>query len=148
MNKGILSLGKVDGYGNGRKVCEATFEWEFKNGRFSASANVWNNLKTDIIMGGQCLEEVYKMARGWNNPKAKQIIEVWREWHLNDLQPGTPAQMAYLKTLTRPHNAQFLTWEQEQLKAVNLEPDGDYKYGSRWLMKEIPAEIVTIIESW
>jgi hypothetical protein len=56
--------------------------------------------------------------------------------------------MAYLKSLSKPSDAEFYTWECEQLKKVNLLIDESflhngkpYEYGSAWLKTEIPENV-------
>lgn len=74
--KTILKLGKVDGYGNGRKTCAVEIEVELTDdGRFTASGTVWNSRHTDCIMGGQCLDELAQYPSIKNNPKFKQVYE-------------------------------------------------------------------------
>ena len=92
------TLGKCDGYGNGRKSCLAVINWELKDGAFSMSAEVWNSLRTDIIRGGQCVDEV--AAYFPHDMKAARMVAIWRRWHLNNLRAGTPKQEAKLKELS------------------------------------------------
>lgn len=168
--KDSLYLGKCDGYGNGRNTNKAYISWEYdpNKGTFTMSAEVWNQRETDIIRGGQCVDEVAKMFPG--NRQAKRMVEVWKEWHLNDMQAGSPAQTAYLEEHAGEWEAykqsdaykadgdrspSHYTWAKKVLTEAGLNPDPNYEhngkpynYGSAWLKKEMPAEVVQEILSW
>lgn len=64
-----------------------------KGPEFSAQAEAWKPRRDDIFMGGQCLESFAHMMHG----DAKRILEIWREWHLNGMNAGTPEQEAALE---------------------------------------------------
>lgn len=145
-----FNFGKVDGYGNGRKTCAVEVEitlGEDRDGKptFSASADVWNNLHTDIIMGGQCLDELnerfYKIR---HNSKFKEILDLWHKYHLNDLTPGTPEQMACIRVHKDEidESLGFYTKELKLLEKYGLDvveyKGKPYKYGTAWLTTEIP----------
>ena len=144
-----FNFGKVDGYRNGKRTCVVEVEitlGEDRDGKptFSASGDVWNNLHTDTIQGGQCLEELNKYPSVRQNKVFKEILDLWRKYHLNDLTPGTPEQMKclaehkdeideslgfYLKELKV---LEKYAWDVVQYKGK------PYKYGSGWLTTEIP----------
>ena len=145
--KKLFDFGKIDYYGNGRRTCLVEIEVELKDGCFSASGSVWNNLKTDIVMGGQCLDSL-KDYLAYDHT-FKTIYRIWKLYHLNDMQPGSPQQMAYLNTLTRPEYEEFYTWECSKLAEVDLLIDNSYlvegkpyKYGTRWLKAELPQSVI------
>jgi hypothetical protein len=143
-------LGKVDYYGNGRANCEAAITWSLENGRFSMCAEIWMPSKRDIECGGQCVDTV--AAYFPEDAKAQRMLAIWREWHLNDMTAGSPAQNAHLKTLGA---YQSYDWALMHLAAVGLNPDPNYRhngkpyhYGSAWLKRELPADVVAEINSW
>ncbi len=149
----IIELGKIDYNNVGRRNNLATLELSFDGSRFSASANVWNTRGTDIVCGGQCLEEV--CAYFPQNETAQTILKIWREWHLNDMKAGSPAQEAFLKA--NPVKAAYPVSHYDAacaaLEAAGLLVDENcihngkpYRYGSAWLKAEIPADIVAEIE--
>ena len=86
----------------------------------------------------------------YKNHKAfKTIYRIWKLYHLNDMQAGSPQQTAYLNTLTRPEGADCYTWECSKLAEVDLYIDNSYlvdgkpyKYGTRWLKSELPMEVI------
>ena len=86
-----FSFGKVDGYHNGRKSCEVTLEFGFReySGQepyFTVCANLWNCLHTDILWGGQCVDELAEefpiLA---HNKQYKRMMELWKECHLKNM---------------------------------------------------------------
>ena len=102
--------------------------------------------------GGQNYDEIYNQYIVGNPefPKKAElarIIEIWKEYHLNDLTPGTPKQMEALK-------GKSLGYEEavEYLKTLKLDVDNGYSYGSAWLMTQIPngivAELYDLMETW
>jgi hypothetical protein len=139
--KRIFNFGKIDYNQTGKKINLATVEVNFDGTRFSASGNVWNSKQTDCISCGQNLDDMKEHLK--DNKTFLMIYSLWKQYHLNDMKPGTPKQMAFLSTIQRPRNADFYTWECEQLKKVDLlidDLDGKpYKYGTAWLTSEIPS---------
>lgn len=76
--------------------CEAALTWELRRldtGKleFSASGEVWNHIKSDIIHGGQCVDELADLFP--RDRIAQRIRETWAAYHLNGMNPGTPEQM-------------------------------------------------------
>ena len=144
-----FNFGKVDFNNCGRKINLITVEVEYNDGRFSVSGNVWNSKETDVISGGQNLDELLKFLN--NNDTFVEIYLLWKQYHLNDLNAGTPLQTAYLKGLNKPKNADFYTWECKQLEKVNLLWDKwggkPYKYGTKWLKIDIPQNVDNTINN-
>ena len=91
--KGRYVLGMMDGTGNGKHNCEAAFTYELDgDGRFSMSAEVWNPLRTDLLQGGQCVNQVLEAFP--DDAQAAAMAAVWQRWHLNDMQAGCEHQRA------------------------------------------------------
>ena len=85
-----FNFGKIAYYSN-RKENLVTVEIELKekeNGEkvFTACGDIWNRLHTDIISGGQNLDEIAKTPVG-NNKIFKEIYRLWKLYHLNDMHP-------------------------------------------------------------
>lgn len=88
-----FTFGKISAYNNaGRKdnLVEVEIRLEEKEeGKpvFTASATVWNRLQTDCVMGGQCLDTLQEQYGNQLENKLlfKQIYELWKKYHLNDL---------------------------------------------------------------
>lgn len=95
--KRIIDFGKIP-YTSDKVANRVTVEIELKekeNGQkvFTASGNIWNRTNTDIICGGQCLDEISRTEIGIN-PKFKQIYRLWKLYHLNDMHAECEHQEA------------------------------------------------------
>ena len=111
---------------------------------FTASARCKGHL-------GQCLDHIHEKAEQYIMPDEKRVLynriyNIWREYHLNDLQAGTKKQTALLTDTQR--RADHYDNACETLKYLGLFEDRGFKYGHGWLCKEIPAEIVAEIMTW
>lgn len=131
-----IDFGKIDGYGNGRRTCAVEVELELTDdGNFSVCGGVWNSRRTDYIMCGQCLDEIYPHLK--NNPKFKQVYEWWKKWHLNDMHAGTERQEQALEDAgVRGDYTKCCDY----LESIGLLCDNGYKFGTSWLKREIPNE--------
>lgn len=101
-----IDCGKIDWNKTGRKINAAEVEVEYRlevkyiDGKptlyweFSAMGAIWNNLHTDWISGGQCLD---KMARYFRAPQFREVYDLWKKYHLNGMTAGSPAQEAAKK---------------------------------------------------
>lgn len=90
-----FDFGCIDFMDSGRAVNRVTVDMEYKEDgdkkRFSVSANVWNRTRSDIIMGGQCLDEIAPYIK---NPIYSEILRLWELYHLNDMHPECEHQAA------------------------------------------------------
>ena len=122
----------------------------------SICGNVWNNLHTDIICGGQCLDTIAEYVF---SPKFNRILEIWHKWHLNGSTAGTPEQEEAVMEWRKAHSMRYdYTEVCEYLKERGLyeveftgktvgrmydhEP---YKYGHAWIIRELPEDVVRYI---
>lgn len=149
-----ICLGKV-AWNNNRKVnsveVETTLTYNKKRDRytFSTSAEVWNAKHTDVVAGGQCLDEIWKYTR--MKPFDK-VYKWWKLYHLNDMHAGTKEQEQYLKehevevrALYNPgrsigqYEAKCEVLKRAGLYTVRM--DGkDYTYGYGWIYYPIPQK--------
>jgi hypothetical protein len=155
--KKTLQLGKVDGYDNGRKSCalEVTIEIRQVDPRegqrdidlnhvttpfyeLSITADVWNNRKTDIIMGGQMYDALTKFAP---TKRVKRIVELWKRYHLNAMNAGTRLQSELLATYP-PDERYDYTTACKRLADNDLYIDRGYAYGSAWLVEFLPVDVI------
>lgn len=142
-------------------------EIKLKNGNLSITG--YAKLKNDVEFGGQCQDEFNEYLKG--NSYWDKLYSIWNEWHLNDMQPGTPEQMQCLKNITKEEREKAIKHLEEKYKQIGsykndpeckynqdcllLEwhnlykvemPDGTkYKYGYKWLKKELPEYVIKFI---
>jgi len=86
--------------------------------------------------GGQIYDEL-KNLNGINKSYIETITKVWKEWHLNDMQPNCIHQKAF-----NCNKGDFTKQAEIETKKC---PKG-YKYGSKWLIKELPTEVIKQIQ--
>lgn len=93
---------------------------------------------------GQCNEEIkkYIVAPGQN---FNRIMEVWEQYHLNDMHAGTQKQEQYIRKHIKTYDYNTVC---EELKKAGLYEDGGYKYGSGWLYEPIPESVLDEIFNW
>lgn len=85
----VYSFGKV-AYNGKRKINEVTLEIELRdwNGypEFTACAYVWNNIHTDIVSGGQMIDDLYnKFAAFRYSVLYRTIMQLWEKYHLHNI---------------------------------------------------------------
>ncbi len=165
--KKTLQLGKIPYVNNKRKSNLVTLRLELAHKEtcfphltidlqpcqeavsLSICGDVWNQLQTDIVLGGQIYETVLEYASYFPAYKTAKIVELWKRWHLNDMNGGTRKQ----RELVRKN------WDQKEkdgyydhydeavkhLKEHDLHYDGDYQYGTAWLTEVIPDDVLAEI---
>ena len=153
--KRILNFGKIDLNNTGRKINKVTIEIELRQNNgidtLSICGNVWNQKQTDTVLGGQCLDELVPFFK--NNKLFNEVYRLWKNYHLNDLKPGTPEQMECIKNHKDEidESLGFYTKELELLKKYGLDVvdlNGEqYKYGTKWLYQPIPENDLEIIKT-
>lgn len=128
---------------------------------FSVSAEVWDAFHNDIIYGGQCLDSLLEYPELANNASYREIHDMWKKYHLNDMHAGTPRQEKALEEAVA--NGKLATYGASNyeetcayLESIDLledkeflveNKDGEpvpYKYGHGWLAQEIPAEDLAV----
>ena len=96
MNKAkVFSFGKI-AYNGKRKINEVTLKVELRdwNGypEFTACANVWNNVHSDVVACGQMIDDLYnEFALCRNSILYKTIMRLWEKYHLHDIS-NIPAE--------------------------------------------------------
>jgi len=85
-------------------------------------------------MAGQIYDSLfkYKDIKLDDSNHIKQIVKIWEEWHLNDTVPNCIHQDAFNCNV-----GNFTELAAEQTKKC---PKG-YRYGSKWLVKDLPLNI-------
>jgi hypothetical protein len=132
---------------SGTRNCHAYITWSFEDGKFSMCGEVWNHIKTDIYMGGQCVDTIADLFP--HDKKLQRMRAIWKDWHLNDMKSGNVAQTAFLRA-NPPTDRYSYDQSLGALTRAGLSPDPEtgYVYGTAWLAHEIPADIAAEINSW
>lgn len=104
---------------------------------FLANATVWNQSKTDCVLGGQCLDCLVPYLKG--DGTFDKVYRLWKAHHLNDMHAGTPKQEAAVEEYLKDHDYDYGE-VCNYLESIGLLEDGEYRYGSSWLYKAIPED--------
>ena len=156
-----FNFGKIDYYGKGRKINSVTVTMSYRDGVLSVSGDIWNGKHTDIVCGGQCLDEIAKYI---HSSTFKKIHRLWKLYHLNDMRPYDEHQKALGWDKQAKEEVTVYRWRRAfnscytqargQMVFDNCEegligkpcPVCGYRYGSAWKREEIPDEDIKIIE--
>lgn len=83
----VFSFGKI-AYKGKRKINEVTLEIELRdwNGypEFTACACVWNNVHSDIVSGGQMIDDLYNKF-GIHSILYKTIMQLWGKYNCKNI---------------------------------------------------------------
>lgn len=132
------------------KNCDivSKIELEFgldEKGVFTASGYVYN--KGQLVHGGQCINVIEGIAQAdkIKDPAACDLIykvaQWWKLYHLNNMHAGTPEQENALLSVGLKEFANKYEECCEYLKKIGLLVVRGHKFGCKWLMQEIPADI-------
>lgn len=94
-------------------------------------------------------DRIGKLNAGWTLEMVEAFGCVWDRWHLNDMTAGSPAQEEWLRA--NPVEAKYPKSHYEEackaLAAAGLHPDpsNGYKYGSAWLLEEVPEDVLKFL---
>lgn len=89
-------------------------------------------------------------APGWSRDLMMKFKKVWKQYHLNDMQAGTPAQTEVLtrrKDEYTGYPLSYYDWALGVLAEEGLDIDNGYKYGSKWLRIDVPTEVQEFLQS-
>lgn len=138
--KKVVRIGTVN-IGNRRASVYA--EIVFEDGRLSITG-VEGPLPSGNCLGG-CGQidmhspKIVKWAKGWSQELYDRFLEVWDKWHLNDMKAGCIHQRE-LGWIYKEHSDP-VTFQGEAC------PVCGYRIGSAWLKEEVPAEVISFLES-
>jgi hypothetical protein len=143
-----FNFGKI-AYTSTRKVNAVDIEMELrytdKGPELSICGNIWNSRHTDIVIGGQCLDKMNQIEDIHGNSVFQELYRLHSLYHLNSLHAGTVRQEDALHNSGKHlHNYDD---QCKYLDSVGLLYDGDYKYGTAWLYREIPENDLNKIKS-
>jgi hypothetical protein len=86
---------------------------------------------------GQCFMDMYDIFK--HHRLFVEIVDLWEQYHLNNLHAGTEKQEACLSEWEKTLKAKPSHSERcEYLTTQDLLYDNGYKYGSSWLYRAIP----------
>lgn len=149
--KKVLNVGKLNGQGD--VILTLTIKKEERE-KETVNHEIINEYVTLSICGeiktmnnrgwyscGQILNTIRNEGmRKLNIPKheLRLILNIWDEYHLNDLKPNCCHQESF--------NCNLSNFKELQQAETDKCPNG-YRYGSKWLVREIPSDVIdTIIE--
>ena len=112
----------------------------------SIVGEIWRANKADIACGGQCYDEILHLFS--KNAKVQRIVELWKEWHLNDFRAGTKKQSEILNNsginfgdyLAAGFDS-YYKYQCEVLRKNNILYDRAYEFGHNWLIEPLPENI-------
>lgn len=107
------------------------------------SASVHNHIKTDIVAGGQLLDELIKFESLKSNDLFVKLYNIWKRWQFHDLHAGLKVQADFIKDNLKEYD---YTRACRLLKDANLYEINGHKYGNGWLVEELPSEVVEFIK--
>ena len=99
-----LGYGKYDG-----NLCPVDIEIKLTDGRLSVVGHVWMPSRRDIYTGGQCYEAIGELFP--ERESVRRLIEIWRRWHLNDMNPCCEHQQADGWREISKKNVSLYNWE-------------------------------------
>lgn len=103
---------------------------------------------------GQIVDELANITRlypQWTQPMLDRLTAVWCEWHLNDTNSGSPAQMAHLKSMRdTPEEPKSFKEATAALIAAGLYDDEGCWYDSkaRKVVTDVPESAVEVWENY
>jgi hypothetical protein len=101
--------------------------------------------------------EEITFAPGWDAEKWFDFLEAWKHWHLNDMRPGCEHQkdwgkkklqvIGYDGRMETKTSGWVYPREHEEGELTKPCPVCGYEYGSKWLKEDVPAEVITFLQS-
>ena len=155
----VISFGKIDYYGNGRKINEVEIELtlresedERRDVEFSACGGVWNSRKTDYVCCGQMIDDpdVVKQIKA-KRDLYLEIMDLWRKHHLNCGRYCTPRQEEELTKRFGCWNAVDYKEQKAYIESIGMLKDKyegvEYTFGEDFVPWRIPeADLARIRE--
>ena len=90
---------------------------------------------------------IVTFQQGWSEKLWLDFLEVWNDWHLNDMVAGSPSQEAFLEANPIPAGTlDHYSVACARLKDAGLNPDANgYLYGHALNRVEVPEDILAFI---
>lgn len=141
----VVYIGKLE---NEKIFCNI----QYKNGKLSITGVIEPKKNGDASSCGQIVDTIdenlkkISYADNWDRIKATQFVEIWKDWHLNDMNAGTQKQEIYIKNwLSKTGKKYEYNKVCEMLKTANLYNDNGYTYSEKWLSCEVPKEVLNFL---
>lgn len=137
-------------------------------GRLSISGEGISRGRREVDFCGQIIDDVRRVVNfrgtGWTAADRDSLVEIWDQWHLNDMRAGCAHQRAegwgeaQLADGRYAVHVYYAGYAEERERAGNLayhrvdeeHPDGvlmkpcptcGYRFGSEWLSEDVPADV-------
>jgi hypothetical protein len=132
-------------------------EIKLDNGRLSISGHARLNSRTDYAYCGQIQDEINmknitRLRGGYDWRKLGRLLEIWDEWHLNDMRPECEHQHKLMPAARERNGEDFFNaanltniWGIPEFRQC---PECGYKYGTAWKKAEVPAEVLEFLRSF
>lgn len=78
----------------------AYMKWELKDGKFSSSGELWDEMGHDVVSCGQNIPELAEQFP--DNEQAYMIATISKYYHLNNMIAGSPKQTELIKNVIKP----------------------------------------------
>jgi hypothetical protein len=135
----------LETYDNARPFTRETVDHQVitEYDTLSLSGYAQKTVRSDYAYCGQIQDEIAEhLVHPVINPwKVSQILRVWQAWHLNDMNAACVHQSDI------GHEPDFEEWKKKQAIETAKCPQG-YVYGSKWLVKPLPSEIIELVKEW
>ncbi len=76
----------------------------------------------------------FKFAEGWDKEKWLDLLDIWKRWHLNDMQAACKHQRK-------------LGWTYSTHKGQRC-PECNYEIGTEWRSERVPASVLKKLKSF
>lgn len=86
--------------------------------------------------GGQCLDDMLEFLK--DDEVFVKIYNYWKKYHLNNMHAGTIKQEDAIKEYLNGGKRYDYAEVCKYLDGVGLLVDDGYRYGSKWLKRDIP----------
>jgi hypothetical protein len=104
------------------------------------------------VEGGQIYDtiadvvDIMEFEPGFDKKSVLEIVQIWRDYHLNDLKAGTKLQTETINEAFeksgKSYDYDLVDKILEHSKHGDIRVDNGYSYGSKWLLEELPKGLV------
>lgn len=116
---------------------------------FAASGVVHSPSRSEFLSGGQNLDhlaDLDKWAPGWSRPMTDDLLGWWQLLHLNDMEAGCAHQTVVWEDST--YGRRPALYDPKADTGTQPCPKTGYRYGTAWLMRTIPDDVVSEIRDF